>query len=229
MYLDWLSNKLNIKTMEDWYNVTWKDLIDNNGKGLVNNYDNSHVKAITTIYSDYKWLPWLFHSISKGYWSNKNNQIEYMKWLSNKLNINKMEDWYNVTLNDFTNNGGWKLVNLYDNSHIKLIMSIYNEYDWLPWKFNSVPKGYWEDKQNQLKYMNWLANEIKIKTMEDWYNVNVKQILNNGGGGLLTLYGGGSPLNLLKSVYPNINWLTWKFNRTKRNFLNQLNEGKNNK
>ena len=35
--------------------------------------------------------------VPKGYWKVKENQLQYMNWLSNKLNILKMDDWYNVT------------------------------------------------------------------------------------------------------------------------------------
>ena len=41
--------------------------------------------------------PWLSQKIPKGYWKAQENQIEYMKWLSQKLNIKTMEDWYKVS------------------------------------------------------------------------------------------------------------------------------------
>ena len=34
--------------------------------------------------------------LPSGYWKVKENQLEYMNWLSNKLNIKTMEDWYKV-------------------------------------------------------------------------------------------------------------------------------------
>ena len=35
--------------------------------------------------------------VPKGYWKVKENQLEYMNWLSQQLNINTMEDWYKVS------------------------------------------------------------------------------------------------------------------------------------
>ena len=53
-------------------------------------------------------------------------------------------------------------------------MSEFPEYEWLPWKFNTVPKGFWDDRANIDKYMSWLSKELNIKTIEDWYNVTQK-------------------------------------------------------
>ena len=42
--------------------------------------------------------PWLQQKIiPNGYWNSKENRIDYMNWLSKKLNIKSMEDWYKVT------------------------------------------------------------------------------------------------------------------------------------
>ena len=52
---------------------------------------------IKSVYPNYKWLPWKFTQTYKGYWNNENNIKEYMNWLSEKLNIKTMEDWYKVS------------------------------------------------------------------------------------------------------------------------------------
>ena len=58
-----------------------------------------------------------------------------------------------------------------------MITSIYSNYNWLPWKFKQVPKGYWNDENNIKQYMNWLSDKLNIKTMEDWYNVSHEVII----------------------------------------------------
>ena len=78
-------------------------------------YGNSHIKLITTVYSDYKWLPWQFSSVSKGYWNDKQNQIEFMNWLFNKLNMKDMDDWYNVS---------WKVNKLINSKNSKKVEKI---------------------------------------------------------------------------------------------------------
>ena len=74
-----------------------KDLQKNYGSTLLKYNKNSHMNLITSVYPNYKWLPWKFSHTPKGYWNDENNIKEYMNWLSEKLNIKTMEDWYNVT------------------------------------------------------------------------------------------------------------------------------------
>ena len=51
-------------------------------------------------------------------------------------------------------------------------MSTFPEYQWLPWKFNTVPVGFWEDLGNINNYMTWLSRQLNITKMEDWYKVS---------------------------------------------------------
>ena len=50
----------------------------------------------------------------------------------------------------------------YDGSLYQLLVAQYPTYDWLPWKFERVPRGYWSDISNQRKYMEWVSKELKV-------------------------------------------------------------------
>ena len=52
--------------------------------------------------------------------------------------------------------------------------------------------------------------------MEDWYKITQKDINSNYGGGLVNNYYNDSPIQFLKSVFPEESWLPWKFTRTYR-------------
>ena len=134
-------------------------------------------------------MPWKFNQIPKGFWNDVNNVKEYMNWLSDKLNIKTMEDWYKVSkevksikyikinyykIKDIIENYGSSLIKHYNESIINLIKSAYPNYNWLPWKFNHAPKGFWSNENNVKEYMNWLSERLNIKTMEDWYRVTEK-------------------------------------------------------
>jgi hypothetical protein len=43
--MKWLAEKLNFKSMEDWYTVTNATFIENNGGGLLQHYEHSCVKG----------------------------------------------------------------------------------------------------------------------------------------------------------------------------------------
>ena len=217
-YMNWLSNELHVNKYEDWYNVKYEDIVNNHGISILSQFQNSHIKLITAIYNNYDWLPWKFNSVPKRYWEDKNNVIKYMNWLSNELHINKYEDWYNVSREDILNKYGNSLLGMYNNSHIKLITTIYNDYDWLPWMFKSSPRKYWEDKNNVVKYMNWLANKLNINKNEDWYKVTQQDIINNYGSGLIKKYN-YSPTKLIVNTIDNYKWDLFKFNSLPQGYL----------
>lgn len=76
-----------------------------------------------------------------------------------------LEDWYKFTNKDFEAYGGRGLLkessglftssfSIFISSGISgLLSSVYREHTWLPWCFSFVPGGFWDDKDNQLKYM----------------------------------------------------------------------------
>ncbi len=51
---------------------------------------------MSSVYPEYEWLPWRF-SVSKGYWSDMNNQRNFIDWAGKQLNYKNKEDWYKVT------------------------------------------------------------------------------------------------------------------------------------
>ena len=62
------------------------------------------------------------------------------------------------------------LVNL-KTSYIDVLLEAYPEYDWLPWKFEKLPKYYWNNINNVRKFMDWAGKELNVKEMSDWYKV----------------------------------------------------------
>ena len=67
---------------------------------------------------------------------------------------------------------------LYNYSCTNLIMSVLPEYPWIPWKFLNVPNGYWNEIENQIKFMRYLGEQLKVKTMEDWYGLTARVLGN---------------------------------------------------
>ncbi len=82
-----------------------------------------------------------------------------------------------------------------------MLSSVYSEYAWLPWLFNNTPKGYWNSKQNQRKFFDWLAQQLQIRSPNDWYTVRPEQISKYGGMKVTRLYA-GSLIRALAEVYP---------------------------
>jgi hypothetical protein len=198
-FLDWAAKELDIKEMGDWYKVTQKvrkiqeqlptfqDFAKIGGTSLLTGkYNNSPSLLLSTVYPEYDWLPWKFGRCPQHFWDDVNNQRKFMEWTTKELQIKEMSDWYKVTakvnkgcyykikIKDFYGIGGSMLYQKYNWSTLQLISAFHPEYEWLPWKFTSCPQNYWDDVNNQKKFMEWAGKELKIKVMSDWYGVSTK-------------------------------------------------------
>jgi hypothetical protein len=54
------------------------------------------------------------------------------------------------------------------------LLAVYPEYQWLPWKFDISPRNFWGNVENQRKFVEFAAKQLKIKDLSDWYNVTHK-------------------------------------------------------
>jgi hypothetical protein len=70
--------------------------------------------------------------------------------------------------------GSTILKSVYGGSPSTVVTSVYSEFEWLPWRFNCVPKGFWNDLKNQRNFMEWAAKQLDYKNMEDWYKISIK-------------------------------------------------------
>ena len=119
---------------------------------------------------------------------------------------------------------------IHGSSFYSMLSSVYPEYDWLPWKFNYLPRNYWDNVNNQKKFMDWAGKELQINEMSDWYNVHFQvenslkfrpieqKIIELGGLSLLMKKYKGDKSTLLSTVYPEYNWLPWRFLHTPKTF-----------
>ena len=199
--------------MEDWYKITAKDIYSNYGRGLVNNYYNdSPIQFLKSVFPEESWLPWKFPRTSRSTWKDKQIRKDYAIWLGKELNYKNMEDWYKITVKDiYSNYGDGLLVTYYNSSPLQFLKSVFPQERWLPWKFIKTSNSTWKDKQIRKDYAIWLGEILNYKNMEDWYKITQKDIKSNYGCGLLCEYYNASPLQFLKSVFPQQSWLPWKF------------------
>ena len=104
-----------------------------------------------------------------------------------------------------------------------MLSNVYPEYNWIPWRFVSCPSNYWDDLKNQRNFMDWIGKELKINELNDWYKVTKKDIVNIAGKlGPLIRYQ-DSLYRILCAVYPEQQWLPWKFVNCPRNYWESVN------
>lgn len=164
--------------MEDWYKVRNEDLNAAGGGRLLKHMGSSLGKALESIYPDHRWHPWRFSKVGKGFWEDPKNVRDYVEWLGEKLQVKALEDWYKITSFDRKNS---------ETFHSWMLKSAYPEHDWQVWRFDQVPKQYWNE-ETQRQCMDWLEQQLGISKREDWNSVQGKDIIAKGGASLLRLF-----------------------------------------
>lgn len=102
---------------------------------------------------------------------------------------------YKVTKGDFRRiHGGAALLGRHPPSHV--LAQAFPEHDFLPWLFNYVRPGYWDEPENRLKYLLWLKKKVALDSLSQ---LNSTHFIQNKGAGLLAAYGGSS-MRVIDSV-----------------------------
>lgn len=95
---------------------------------------------------------------------------------------------------------------------MKAVMTVYPEHNWLPWKFKHLPgthhsvcnllvAGFFQEKENQQKFFEYLAQQLNVKKPEDWYEISSSNILELGGASFLKVFDYSVP-KALKATFP---------------------------
>lgn len=166
--LEFIAHQLEIRHPSEWYQVTEESISLHGGKSVVLYY-NSLCKALMKLYPDYEWLPWKFkNGPPKGYWDHEDHRKLFFNWLGKQLNFQSLEDYYKLNHEIIEQYGGSKLLRLFGDSFMAALQSTYPHIEWLTWRFNKVPTGFWDVISNQRNYLEWLGKQLGYKKLDDW-------------------------------------------------------------
>ena len=229
LYLRWLGKRLGYKRPDDWYEVTKKDFANNSGGGLLANYyKDSYIIALKELYPDKQWYPWLFGH-QRNTWTEPKIRKAYLNWLKELLGYTTLDDWYQITENDFFHNHGYGFLAQYNNSPAEAVIANIPRKKWYRWRF-TLPKGYWSHKSNRHEFYTEFLKHHRILTVQDlkdWVRSSyqpqqdskgrikpgvrgrrgsfTKCIGDFGGHALLTHFSTTVKL-ICEDIYPNENW-----------------------
>lgn len=219
-FFDSLAKEHNITKPDEWSKIRIKDILNKGGSGLIKKHNNSLFASLEAVYHQISWDRDWFSYLPKekryppNYWKNKSNQRKFFDDLGRKFKIEDVRDWGKINIYQIYENGGKGLLNHYYNGSLyKALISIYPniewEKNWFPniFKNERVPTNFWKLKQNQISYFKELEKEFNIRIPSDWGKISISMIHQRGGKSLLHNYYGGSLLNALQSIYPNIPWM----------------------
>lgn len=114
-FIDWIASDFGIQQPEEWYKITVGTVNGLGGQGLLSLY-GSLPKLLQRFYPDIKWHPWLFEQLPSNFWTDFNNQKDFLTWLQHQLEIKKPEQWSKVTHAIIKQYGGRGLLEFYQNS-----------------------------------------------------------------------------------------------------------------
>ena len=97
-YSDWFGETLGIKKLDDWYKISISDIESNIHSTLWYKYGYYLPSILAAAYPEHHWKQWKFISVSNGYWNNDANLREFIQSVATELHIQKLEDWYRVSL-----------------------------------------------------------------------------------------------------------------------------------
>ena len=137
---------------------------------------------------------------------------QYFEWLGSQLGFKELDDWYGVTKEDITKNGGISLMKYYNSSPSRALRTVFPEHHWQLWRFKKTPNGYWKKEGTHKEFFDWLQIQLGIKEMDDWYKVTLEEVHKYGGKELIQAYYSNSISTALQSIYPFHTWTFWKYN-----------------
>lgn len=92
----------------------------------------------------------------------------------------------------------------------KMLSTVYPQHKWHLWKFAQLPSVYWHSLSNQREFFDHVECVLSFESKEAWYSTPESKVIQLGGQRFLSVYG-GSLYTALRSVYPNYDWLPWRF------------------
>ena len=123
--------------------------------------------------------------------------------LGKKLGLKELSEWYRVGMGHFQEHKPLFAKKVCISSLTTALQSAYPTHEWILWKFDQVPQGFWDIHENQKSFIEWAGKQLQIQCLEDWYAISETKVR------LLCLC---SPLKkfrlfqLLSSIYQNHQW-----------------------
>eukprot|EP00026_Physarum_polycephalum_P002945 Phypoly_transcript_02954.p1 GENE.Phypoly_transcript_02954~~Phypoly_transcript_02954.p1 ORF type:complete len:796 (+),score=103.49 Phypoly_transcript_02954:213-2600(+) len=181
-----MGTKLGYVEYDDWYKIKSKDFLDNDMHGLLKAYHGCAARAVMALFHEREWQPWRFEPTPKGFWDKDHALPDFMKYLGEKMGFKTLEDWYKVKNDDIIRHGGSNLLqHKYGGSTSKMVMDTWKDHKWHKWKFVQVPKGFWDNLENQKEFVEYAKQSLNITNFDDWYKIKESDLAKLGGKQLL--------------------------------------------
>lgn len=110
-FFDWFADTTGIESVQGWYQVRIPAIAKSGGLGLLQrHYGGSLVHALSNVYPECTFIPWLFTMCPQNFWNSKENAVAFVKWVEEKLEIQHREDWTRISWDQVAQLGGATLL-----------------------------------------------------------------------------------------------------------------------
>ena len=175
-----LKRNLKLQTFDDWNSLTQSQIKENGGNKLLRTFSMYDIKCMGYPKGKSKFI----RKKNAGYWENHENIEKFVQEIKEKLNLQTLNDWKELTNKKIQNLGGSRLLKQYSLYKIKCLGFPEGKSKFLPKKTS----GYWKNPQNIQIFLSELKEKLNLRTPDDWNSLSIKDIRENGGNSLLKIH-----------------------------------------
>jgi hypothetical protein len=186
------------------------------GSGVLSNCNRSPFNVFTKWVPEFTWSVYMFKNLPQRYFDNDENKRAWLREFEEENNIKTPEDWYEIKSSQIMiKDKGSTLYGKFKSTPILIMRFLYPKFDWKEWLIISgAPNNFWGKKENCLRYLLWLKDEVGFTEEEDWYKLTIRLLIDNNGSGLFDRYN-NNLYNLISGIFDMRKWD--KNNFTKHN------------
>ena len=203
-FLKQLEETLQLRSPSDWARVNVQQILRLGGRGFLKEYQSLH-NALQELQPNSAWDFFSVGRYPSNHWKQIENQREFMDRMKDKYQIKQQSDWKQITWADVERHGGRTLRKMYC-SFPGLLRVLYPEEKIDDFEVREkLPQGFWDNPQHRHRFLERVKQHFQIQSLADWNQISTRDLVMQGGSGLLAKYG-GSLEELLKSEFPEEDW-----------------------
>lgn len=125
---------------------------------------------------------------------NSDTQRNFLSQFAIVYKLHHLHDWGKVTVAQIEDFGGYGILAHYQKSIFEMLKSVFPgkkieiiihlehqwKREWFP-RVQLYKRSYWENNENQRKFLETLAETLHIKNPADWRKVNSSLLQRHGG------------------------------------------------
>ena len=179
-FLNEIKEKYNFNTPNDWNNLSTKQIQLHGGSSLLQYHSLYDIKCLAC--PEGKLLFDKPNSMKPfGYWKNRENILQFLNKVKEKYNLQSPDDWNEISQKEIYSMGGGVLLNKFSLYELKCLACPEGK---VIFDKPKQTKGFWEDKNNILQFLNEIKEKYNLNSPNDWNNLSTKQIQLHGGNSL---------------------------------------------